>query len=664
MKLVATRRVARRLALVGVLSAVVAPAVAQPQNGVDVGGGGGASTDTNMLDPASPLQDLPDFGVDWPDLAVPDGTDQPLSAANTPIDEAAEQHYRVVIEGIDGLAVSASAVHARFDPLSTLVQGKDDPANVAQIDRRAREDQTLMRELLRSYGYYSATVEPRVEATAANGVITVTLAVEAGPLYRFGAVTIEGLPAQGEARLRDAFPVKPGDALDAERVTTAEAAIRARLGREGYAFGAVAAPEIVVDHDTREATLRLDIDAGTPRRFGLIAPKGEEPLFDARHLGRIARFKPGDAYDSARVEDFRRALIQTGLVSTVTLTPVPGDAPDTVDIGVALERAPPRTIAGELGYGTGEGLRAEVSWQHRNLLPPEGAVTFRGVAGTQEQLLGAVLRRSNWPKRDQVLTAQVVGSHTKRTAYDARTFTLGAGIERLTNIIWQKKWTWSAGVELVASDERDAIRATGETQRRTFFIAALPGTLAYDGSDDLLDPTRGYRLAGRLSPEASFQGRAFGYARAQIDGSAYLPLTEKVVVAGRVRLGTILGAQRNSIAPSRRFYAGGGGSVRGYGYQDIGPVDVDGDPIGGRSLAEFSLEARVRFGTFGVVPFVDAGNLYSQTYPDFSGMRYGAGIGARYYTSFGPIRVDVGTPLNRRKGDARVAVYVSLGQAF
>ncbi|MDB5662267.1 MAG: surface antigen, partial [Sphingomonas bacterium] len=317
-----------------------------------------------------------------------------------------------------------------------------------------------------------------------------------------------------------------------------------------------------------------------------------------------------------------------------------------------------------IGYGTGEGVRTELSWQHRNLIKPEGAVTFRGVAGTQEQSLGAVLRKSNYKARDRVLTAQVIASHTNRNAYDAKTFTVGAGIERQTNIIWQKKWTWSFGGELTASDEQDVIRASGVSRRRTFFIAAVPTSLAYDGSDDLLNPTRGYRLSGRLSPEASLQDGSFFYARMQIDGSAYVPLSGRTTIAGRARLGSIAGASRDRIAPSRRFYSGGGGSVRGYGYQDIGPRDVDNDPVGGRSIAEFSIEARVRFGDFGVVPFLDAGNLYTEALPRFTGLRYGAGLGVRYYTSFGPIRVDVGTPLNPRSGDARIAVYVSLGQAF
>ena len=203
---------------------------------------------------------------------------------------------------------------------------------------------------------------------------------------------------------------------------------------------------------------------------------------------------------------------------------------------------------------------------------------------------------------------------------------------------------------------------------RKFLIAALPLSLGYDGSDSLLDPTRGFRLTGRLSPELSARNGSFTYGRAQIDASAYRPVAERVVAAGRVRLGTILGAGAFDIAPSRRFYSGGGGSVRGYGYQQLGPKDMDGDPIGGRGLAEFALEARIRLkqfgGNFGVVPFVDGGSLSTDVLPDLDDWRFAAGVGARYYSSFGPIRIDVGVPLNRQKGDGPLAVTVSLGQAF
>ena len=160
---------------------------------------------------------------------------------------------------------------------------------------------------------------------------------------------------------------------------------------------------------------------------------------------------------------------------------------------------------------------------------------------------------------------------------------------------------------------------------------------------------------GRVSPEISAsRAAASPMPGSRSTRSAYRPVSDGVVAAGRVRLGTILGAERDDIAPSRRFYSGGGGSVRGYGYQQLGPRDVDGDPIGGRGLAEFALEARVRLkafgGNFGIVPFLDGGTLSTDAMPDFKDWRFGAGIGARYYSSFGPIRIDVGTPLNRAAG--------------
>jgi translocation and assembly module TamA len=458
--------------------------------------------------------------------------------------------------------------------------------------------------------------------------------------------------------------VDANDPVNAAAVTSGEAALRVELGRRGYAFADVGTLDVTVDHATRTATLVLPVQPNGTRTFGNFVVEGKR-LFGPGHLQTIARFEPGDTLSTPMVDDLRRALIATGLVSTVAIRPVARADSNVVDLAVALETAPMRTVAGEFGYGTGEGVRLEASWEHRNLIRPEGAVRVRGVAGTQEQLVSATLRRNNYRERDQVLTAQIAASSIDRRAYDAKSFFVAAGLERQTNLIWQKKWTWSVGAELIATDEQDVDIASGTTRSRTFFIGALPATLAYDGSDDLLDPTRGFRLAGRFSPEASLQSGAFGYSRAQIDGSFYRPVRDNVVVAGRARLGTIFGARRDRIAPSRRFYAGGGGSVRGYSFQGLGPRDpVFDDPIGGRSLAEFALEARVRIGNFGIVPFIDAGNIYTSPLPELDDLRFGAGIGVRYHTRFGPIRVDVGTPLSRQSGDPRVAVYVSLGQAF
>jgi translocation and assembly module TamA len=619
------------------------------------------------LDPSAPLDPLPDLGVEWPEMEENPSDQIPDIPDTTIADAAQERSYQVRIAGLEGL--EAEGLLPQFTQLSTLEEHRGDRANAAQVDRRAREDAGLMAELLRAHGYYAAEVETRVEARSEGGLL-VTLQVEPGPRYRFAEVSLPGLDAAGtEAEaLRRAFAVAAEDPVDAARVTAAEAALRVELGQRGYAFADVGELDIAVDHATRTATLVLPVRPEGARRFGRVLIEGR-PLFDAEHIETIARFDEGDAFRSPLIEDLRRALVATGLVSTVEIRPVARPGTDYVDLAVALERAPMRTVAGEAGYGTGEGVRLEVSWQHRNLIPPEGAVTFRGVAGTREQLIGAQLRRNNFLQRDQVLNAQMIASRVNREAYDASTFYLGGSLERQTNLIWQKQWTWSVGAELIATDERDVDLASGTTRSRIFFIGALPATLAYDGSNDLLDPTSGYRLAGRFSPEASLQGSVFGYARLQIDGSFYQPVTPTVVVAARARLGTIVGASRDRIAPSRRFYAGGGGSVRGYGFQRLGPRDpVFDDPIGGRGLAEFAIEARVRTPLFNnnvsVVPFIDAGNISTSSLPGFDELRFGAGIGVRYHTSFGPIRVDVATPLNPQSGDPRVAVYVSLGQAF
>ena len=608
------------------------------------------------LDPSSPLAPLPELGVDWPDLPPPSETEASASASAT-----ATTRYETRIEGID--AVATPLLRQRFRELSTLEANGGKPANAAQLDRRAHEDAELLTTLLRGEGYYDAAVTPRIEP---GERATVVLAADPGQRYTFTGVTLAGVEGAGAKAetLRDAFAVKPGDPVDADAVAGGQAALTAKLGAEGFPFAQVTPPELVVDRAAKTATLAASVSPGGERRFGTITANANNRVFDAEHVADIARFAPGDPFRAAALDDLRRALIQTGLVSVAEVRPVDA-GPGVVDVAVKLEPAPPRTIAGELGYGTGEGARAEVSWTHRNLFPPEGGLTLRGVLGTQEQLASIIFRRNNFHARDRVFSAQVSAAHIERDAYTADTASISATLERQTNIFFQKTWTWSLGAELVTTDEQDVVASTGEPRRRTYYIGALPTSLTYDGSDDLLNPTRGFRLGGRLSPELSLLGQAFGYSRVQLDASAYLPATARVVVAGRVRFGTILGAPRDAIAPSRRFYAGGGASVRGYGYQSIGPRDPDNNPIGGRSLTEFSVEARVRaFGNFGVVPFLDAGNISTGVTPPLSGMRFGTGLGVRYYSNFGPIRLDVGTPLNPQPGDAKVAVYVSLGQAF
>ncbi len=617
---------------------------------------------------------MPDIEVDWPtlDQAPVANPAQPLEpgpaapALTAQSDGRSELRYTLEVQGLGAIG-NAEVVRAAFAKKSTLEAARKKPANAAQITRRARADAELLAELLRSHGYYDAAVEPRTEAV--GEIVQVVLAAEPGAEYRFASVALPGLEAAGSdaAGLRKLFAVNPGDPVIAQDVIDAGIALTHALGEQGFAEAKVGERQIVINHQTHLATLVLPVDPGPVASFGTIRVSGKPP-FGARHLATIARFKRGDRFERSKVDDLRRALIATGLVAVADIQVVPTNGGRTVDLAVRLEPAPSHTIAGEVGYGTGQGARVLASWSDRNFINPEGALTLRGVIGTNEQLAAVQLRRSNFRQRDQVLNLQALAAHQKFDAYEARTLSLAGNIERQSNFIWHKAWTWTYGAELLATDEQGAFNASGVKDTRTFLIAAAPLSLGYDDSDSLLDPTTGFRLSGRLSPEISAHGGHFTYARAQIDASAYRPVSERVVAAGRIRLGTIIGAGVYDIAPSRRFYSGGGGSVRGYGYQRLGPKDVDGDPIGGRGLAEFALEARIRLarfgGNFGVVPFIDGGSLTTGLLPSIKDWKFAAGVGVRYYSSFGPIRIDVGVPLNREKGDGLVAVAVSLGQAF
>lgn len=658
------------------------------------------------LDPDQPLTEFPDFGVEWPDLDhdTSDDAQQADQAANDaglgddldeselaaeekqllldgdqdgevdigvqayqPSDLLLETGYQVEIVGLPPLL--NDNFNIRFKTLSALEEHQGEDANFGQIKRRAESDRELIENLLRIEGYYDATVDAKFAANDSQGV-TVSIRISPGPVYHLADITLPGLEQSAAGDIdgfRSSFGLHSGDVINNDLILAARDRLKLAMANQGYPFSSSDEPELQIDHAGRDGDLKLAVTPGGKYNFGsIILPNTE--LFSAKHVQLIARFEPGDLYNADDVEDLRRALIATGLVSSISVKPVPSSKPENVDLAVDLTAAPLRTIAGQIGYGTGEGLRTEVSWEHRNFFPPEGLLRVATVIATQEQSGSISFRRNNFQRRDNILNGRFALSNVERAAYKAQTLTLAANIERQSSIIFQKRWSWSLGGEFLASRERDIVGAVGPSNSRTFFIGSLPGSFTFDTSDDLLDPSTGFRLTARAAPEVSVQNGSSYYLRSQVDGSAYVSATDHVVLAGRARFGSIIGARNSQVAPSRRLYSGGGGSVRGYSYQSIGPRDINDDPVGGRSLVEFSLEARVRTGYFGgalgIVPFIDAGNVYTNSEPDFRGLRFGAGIGLRYYSDFGPIRIDVGTPVNPRPGDTPVTVFVSLGQAF
>jgi translocation and assembly module TamA len=603
-----------------------------------------------------------------PPLASFDLTPPAQSAADVAKGERARQiPYAVTIAGLKQIGLEDE-----FRSLSSLLNDGKKAANAAQIRARAQEDVSLTERLLRSQGYYDGTATLVVpDSVQPNESVPVTITATPGSRYTLGTITITGLAPEPYGIARDVLGLKTGDPIIAANVEDAEARVSLRLPERGYPFVAVGQRDIVLDPATLAGDYTLPVESGPKSRFGALRTEGD-PVFALDHLNVFPRFDTGEVYDSRKVDDLRQALIATSLLSTVSVEPVrtgavQPDGTETVDLLVRQTRGRPRTLAASAGYGTGEGLKVTGSWEHRNLFPPEGALIVDATVGTQQQALGATFRRSNAGLRDRTFQAGATVSRQRFDAYNAETITIGASMSRQSTPIWQKRWTYSIGTELTATRETPFDPTDLSRPHSTYLIAALPLQGGYDGSDSLLDPTRGIRVNAKLSPEAQKQtsGGGFdGYARMLAETSAYYPIMDSLVLAGRARVGSIVGASRNDIAPSRRLYAGGGGSVRGFGYQQLGPKDVNNDPIGGRSLTEFAVEARYRFGNYGIVPFFDAGRVGESSTPSIRGMRYGAGIGARYYTNFGPMRLDVATPLGRKPGESKVAVYISIGQAF
>lgn len=613
---------------------------------------------------AAPLTPLAEYDTEPTDVAD-SGNDG----------DATEIRYSFTVEGLEELGIEDSFRH-----LSALDEGDGRAANAAMVAARGREDERLAQRLLRSMGYYDATttlsVRPRGTGNGANNNgsgLAVTLHADPGALYTIGSVRIVSKPTVPPDLVQRALPLAVGDPIESARVQAAEANVSITLPQQGYPFVRVLARDILLDETDHSGAYTLPVDPGSRATFGTILtiPAGPNTrlAFDAEHVGVLSRFRVGELYDSRKVDDLREALVATGLFSNVSVEPQPTGEPgpdgtEAIQLLVRQNAGPPRTLALEGGYSTGQGARLEGSWTHRNLFPPEGALILSGVVGTQEQGASVTFRRSNAGQRDRTFSVAASATHNNYTAYESFTGSLSARMAVESTPIWQKRWTHYYGFELVAANEDRYNFSAGGRDRGTWLIATLPAFLGYDTSDDLLNPTRGYRVKLNISPETSVRGAMRPYARMMVEGTGYYPVTDGLVLAGRARFGSIYGIGRDDLPPSRRYYAGGGGSVRGFGYQELGPRSPDGKPVGGLSFAEFALEARYRFGDFGIVPFIDAGQVYDNRMPQMTDIRFGAGIGGRFYTNFGPMRVDVATPINRQPGESRISLYISIGQAF
>jgi translocation and assembly module TamA len=378
------------------------------------------------------------------------------------------------------------------------------------------------------------------------------------------------------------------------------------------------------------------------------------------YIRNIIEWPEGEQWDRRELDAVRRELANTNLFRTVNV-----EATETVDgqvrlpVTAVVEESKHRTLAAGVNYSTDEKLGGELSWEHRNFFGRQERLRLSIEGSAIRRQITADFRKPQFLSRDLTFVANLTGLAQNTNAYDERTGAGFAGLEKLLAEIWRSGVGLSAEYSQI---EDDGVRST-------YAIVGIPIYVSRDGSNDLLDPTEGTRVRLSATPYRATIEQDVNFTVFEAEASAYVGLGEddRVVPAIRLKAGSITGADTLDIPITKRFFAGGGGSIRGYEYQMAGPLDANGDPIGGRSLLETGFELRWRVtDSIGIVPFVEGGNVYDKQTPDLGeDLFWAVGMGFRYFTIAGPLRIDIAFPLDRREGiDDEFQFYVSVGQAF
>jgi translocation and assembly module TamA len=569
---------------------------------------------------------------------------------------AADIAYKTEITGTDD-----PALRTTLQAASQLVELQNrPPPTEAALRRRAENDLDRLRAVLNAAGYYEPELSYRIDDTA--DPVKVTVEVKPGPPYLLKQVQVVTPDGRTPPLPELQTPAALGLELDKPARSAPVAAAEQRLIRafmsHGYPLARMTDRHVVIDRATKAMEVSYTLDPGPPAAFGAATITGLERVKEA-YVRRRITWKEGQLFDIDKVDATRDALIGSGLFATVQTTPATEVGPDgRIAITIAVTERPPRSIGAGFNYNSSQGVGARAFWEHRNLFGEAERLRTDLQAGQSLVSLAAQYRQPDlFSDSRQDLVGATALEREDVDAFTSSRFRVFGGVERR----FGRYITGGAGLQFEQSHIED------DTGTQDFTLFGTPMFVRADATDNLLDPTRGGRGSLAVTPYVSAFGSTLSFVASRLTASAYQPFGagDGLVLAGFGALGSIQGASRDTLPRDKRLYAGGGGSIRGYGYQKAGPLDAAGNPLGGKSSIEFGTELRIKVtDTIGIVPFVEGGNVYDSTLPHLSGLLFGAGIGVRYYTAFGPIRFDVAVPLDRRSADDPFQIYISLGQAF
>jgi translocation and assembly module TamA len=590
-----------------------------------------------------------------------------------PVYAADPQSYTVDISGPPSGEADA-ALHASSQ-LVTLAGTA--PVPPFALVTRARDDIPRLQTALDSFGFYQNKVaititglgidDPelpaRLDAIPAGTAATVAIKLEAGPLYHVGKVVLRGdVPAGARA----ALGVNSGDPAIAGVVLDAQNRLLAALQEDGYALAKADSPDATADDTAHTIDVRYKVSTGAQVAVGEISFKGLKDVNEA-FARRALTIHPGDRYRPSKIEAARQALAGLGVFSGVSVRAADHLSPDgrlPLVFDVQERKQHSVTVAGT--YSTDLGVSLSTTWSHHNLFgnAEQLNLTAAGIGlGTASTGLGYTLTAQYiqplFLEFDQTLEFDISGVKQQLDAYDQTAQTIAGFVRRKFSPLW----TGSAGLSLT----HDQIAQEGTS--KLYELVSAPVTVGYDSTgiaDALTDPVTGLRASLALTPTHAFGGGDVTFLVTQLAASTYFDVAGdgRSVVALRGLAATILGSSNLGLPPDQRLYAGGTATVRGYAYQSLGPQFPDRKPVGAKSVDAATVEFRQRIGEdWGAAAFVDAGQ--AGTGSPFTGQVYaGAGIGARYYTAIGAVRVDVATPLVKLPGGDAFELYIGLGQAF
>ena len=552
---------------------------------------------------------------------------------------------------------------------------REPPSGIVGLLARARSDVARLTAALYREALYSGQIAITSTAVGSSRSAPSTRSRRArcrswsrsrpGEPFYFGAVSAAPLPPG--VSLKE-IGLVTGRLANSDTIVAAETAIANGWRRLGHPLAEVTQHDIIANHADAHPRRVAQRRAGT-RRPTSAGSRSSAPTGSSRCSSDAApASSPADIYSSDVTTRAERRLRDLGVFESVRV--ITGDSLDpdgTVPITIEVSEAKRRVVGFGVNYDNVYGLGANVYWMHRNLFGGAEQLRFDAARSSQNVFEGA------FDEPDYRLAAKfwkpaVIGPMTDftlsvafyRETTDAYRVTATEGETGLTQE-FSNSLSGGLSLDLEKAHVEDAIQTEEE-----YLIATLTGSLDWDKRDNKLNPTKGFRNFFSAAPAYNFdQENAF--ATFTNDFSIYQAIDSdrRFVLAGRVQGGVITAENIRDVAPYRRLYAGGPGTVRGYAYQSLAPKNRDGDLIGGKSMFAASAELRYRINSsLGVVGFVDAGNAYASLWPEFDDLKFGVGGGVRYLTPVGPLRVDLAFPVTPDKDNSWVALYVGLGQAF